>query len=313
MGSLAALLLHDAGMEVTVYERREERRADLKAKGIRVRGVLQGEAFLEVGAAGEAAPPFDVIILAVSARESGAALRPISPFVHRDTMYVSMQDGNAVSALAGLVGEGRTCAILSWASACESAEGEVEVEGLLSFVLGSFGPGAKTAIGGLAEALSAACPGKVTLTGDLGGEIWRRLEAAAAVSGLCAVAGAVPQEARSLEGISTLCEEAAGECRKTASGEGREYQVPLNPWEDAVWKGVEPPMLRDIETGRKTEAAFLSGYIVQQARSAGVDVPVHSAVLSLVREMESGLRSPGEATQKELIRRIEEERGMSLF
>ncbi len=313
MGGLIAHLLHEAGVEVAVYERREEKLAELRESGIRVRGALQGEAFPEIVMAGKAAAPFDVIILAVSAMETGAALRPVSPFVHRDSIYVSLQDGNAVSALAGLVGEERTYAMLSWVSACENREGEAEVEDLRSLVLGSFVPERKTEIAGLADALEVACPGRIDLAHDLGVEMWRRLEAAAAVSGICAIAGAVPQEAQELEGLSALCEEAASECRQASCGARREDPAPISPWEDAVWDRVKPPMLRDIEAGRKTEAAFMSGYIVQQARSLGKRAPVHSAVFSLVREIEAGVRGPGEPALKELNRRIGEERGMSLL
>jgi len=313
MGGLAALLFSKAGMEVYVYERREERLADIEKNGIRVLGALSGEAFPEVGRAGEAAAPFDAMILAVSARETGDALRPVSPFVHRDTVYVSMQDGSAVSVLAGLVGEERAFSALGWVSAFETPGSGVEVEDMRSLVLGSFIPGGEARIAHMVEAVEAVYPGTTRLTDDLEGEVWKRLGCAAAVSGLCAIAGAVPQEARDIDDLDAFCKEAAAECRQAASSAGRELPPASSPWEDAVWRNVKPPMLGDIEAGRKTEVAYLSGRIVEQARAAGIAVPVNSAILTLVKEMQSGLRRPGEAALSELRRRIAEERGMSLL
>jgi len=313
MGGLASLLFCNAGMEVYVYDRREERLAGIKRNGIRILGDLNGEAFPEVGKAGEATAPFDVMVLAVGARETGDALRPVSPFVHRDTIYVSMQDGSAVSILAGLVGEERAFAALGWLSSFETPAGEVEVEDMRSLVLGSFVPGGEARIAQLVEAIEAVYPGRVRLAADLEGEIWKRLGCAAAVSGLCAIAGAVPQEAREIKDLDAFCEEAAKECRQAASSAGRELRPAASPWEDAVWRNVKPPMLKDVEAGRKTEVACLSGRIVEQARATGIAVPVNSAILTLVKEMQSALRRPGEAALSELRRRIAEEKGMSLL
>jgi ketopantoate reductase len=72
-------------------------------------------------------------------------------------------------------------------------------------------------------------------------------------------------------------------------------------------------MLLAIEGGRGTEVEFLSGYIVEHSRSSGRPVSIHSAMYSLIKEMESGERRPGMNSLKELQRRIEEERGMGLL
>jgi 2-dehydropantoate 2-reductase len=313
MGSLACLIFCDAGEEVVVYEQRPQRAAVIKEKGICVRGDISGSAYPEVGRTGEPAAPYDVIVLAVGASESGNALRPLSPFVHRDTVYVSLQDGGAVSILAEMVGEERTFAILARASACEASSGEVDVEEFRSIAWGAYMPGREKILAGLVEGLEKAHAGKSTLSGDLEGEIWRRIEAAAAVSGLCAISGAAPREARKLEGLDGLCGEAALECRRVASSLGREPPSPVSPWEDAIWRDIKPPMLRDIEAGRKTEIDYMSGRIVEQARATGIAAPVHSAILSLVREIESGRHVPGNVALKELKRRVAEETGMSLL
>ncbi len=69
MGSLACLLLGGAAHEVTLYEAREQRAADIAENGVRLRGDVVGTAFPRVGRAGEAAAPYDAIIVAVGAEE----------------------------------------------------------------------------------------------------------------------------------------------------------------------------------------------------------------------------------------------------
>ena len=223
MGSLASLLLHDSGAELVIYERREERLQRLREDGVRVRGAVEGEFMPQLGRPGEAAAPYDLIVLAVGAGEGGEALRPLSPYVHRDTVYLSMQDGSAVSELAGMVGDERAFATMAWISAVEARSGEVEVEECRFLVLGGFLPGGGDRITALAEALGSASAMEVRVAPDLKREVWKRLTAAAAVSGLCAVTGLVPEEARRREEIDGLCGEASLECARVAAADGRRH------------------------------------------------------------------------------------------
>lgn len=313
MGSLACFLLGDAAHDVVIYETRRERAAAIAEHGVRVRGDVTGTVFPRAGRVGEAGAPYDAIILAVGAGDSGDALRPVSPFVHRDTVYLSMQDGDGVSALAALVGEDRAFAALAGVSAREDEDGVVEVEEYRSLVMAPYAPGGEEALPRLAEALRPVHPGKVTIAGDLERAIWRRMESAAAVSGLCAVSGLPPREARRLHELDRFCVEAAAECREAAAHAGGEGEPRPSPWEEAVWDRIKPPMLLDLEAGRKTEIEYLSGRVVERARAARVPAPVHGAILSLVGEISSGRHHPGEIAVRELKRRVTEERGMSLL
>jgi 2-dehydropantoate 2-reductase len=313
MGSLVSYLLETAGAELVLYESRETRLADIRTNGIRLRGAIDGRVFPEVRSPREPAAPFDLIILAVAAGDEGAALRPLSPLVHRETRYLSLQEGSAVEELARMVGDDRAGGAVSLVSAVETSSGEVDVEEFRSIVIGGFLPRGEPEFSSLVNMLNAGLAWRAELVTDFDREIWKRLEACAAVSELCGVLGAAPEEIKSIQGVNTLCEEAAGECRSLAASAGLEIPASVSPWEDAVWKWIKPPLLRDLESARRTEVECLSGHIVNRARARGKAVPVHSALYSLTKELESGKRHPGEASLKELQRRIEEEKGMSLL
>lgn len=313
-GSLAAHLLHGGGSEVHLYEIREERRKQLQSQGLRLRGALQVEERFPVHAPGEAEVPFDAVVLAVKAVDTGDALRPLSPFVHRHTFYLSLQDGFAAEELAGLVGGEKTVVAVPWLSAEEEEDGAVRVEAVRSLVLGGLQAGFDSSrLAALAEAMGGTLETVVGVAEDIRPEVWRRLRAAAGVSSLCALLGEVPDAARAREEVGRYAREAAEECERVATLQGASLQERESPWDAAVWRRLRPPMLRDVMRGAATEVGWLCGSIAEKGGREGLKTPVTSALLSLVRELEKGARSPGADNLRELRRRVDEERGMSLL
>lgn len=313
MGSLTSYLLDAGGMEVVLYERRYERIADVRENGVRLQGRMEGSREIEIKAVGEPDAPFDMMVVTTPAGDVAEVIRPVSPFVHRDTRYLSLQEGSAVEELAQVVGAERTGGIIAWVSAVLTPSGTVEVEDFRCMVLGAYIGGNDQKLSPLVEALNHEAHGKAAFTGDLKKEIWHRLESAAAVSALCGVTGALPEAIRDREEVDAICRDAAQECLQVAASQGLKAPSQSSAWEEAVWKKLKPPMLLALEAGGGTEVEFLSGYIVEHSRSSGRPSSVHSAMYSLIKEMESGERSPGENSLKELRRRIEEERGMRLL
>lgn len=318
MGSLAAHLLVRAGMEVILYEVREDRLSSLRSKGLRLRGAIEGESRPEVRHPNEGGEPFDVLILAVKAYATTEALRPLSPFVHRDTFYLSLQEGNAGEELAELVGVERAWVALAQASAVENGNGDVEVEECRSVVLGPILPREGVSepppgLASLAGALEEGFSGEVVVKQDLREGLFARLQAVAPVSSLCALLGKVPRDLRDGEEMGAWLREAAGECARVAASRGLELPALLDPWGEAVWDRLPPPMLRDVMAGRPTERVQVTGFLLREAERGETRTPLISALHSLLGEVERGERVPGEPLLRELRRRISEERGMSLM
>lgn len=313
-GSLLSHLLHAGGGEVHLYERRAERRERLKADGLVLRGALEAEERLPVRAPGEADVPYDLIVLAVKAGDTGDALRPLSPFVHRGTLYMSVQEGFAAEELAGMVGGERVVVAVPWFSAEEGEEGEVLVEEVRSLVLGGLQAGfAASRLEELRGVLGGSGVAAVSLQENIGPEIWRRVRAAAGISCLCSLCGEVPESIRYREEVAGYTHEAAEECARVAASHGVEPPHEESPWDAAVWRRLRPPMLRDVMHGAATEVRWLCGRVAERAGERGEKTPVTGALLSLVKEMERGQRGPGEHNLRELRRRVQEEKGMSLL
>jgi 2-dehydropantoate 2-reductase len=52
-------------------------------------------------------------------------------------------------------------------------------------------------------------------------------------------------------------------------------------------------MLQSLERGNKTEIDFLNGYIVQKGLELGVQTPVNSKIVQMIKEIEKGKRKIG--------------------
>ena len=57
----------------------------------------------------------------------------------------------------------------------------------------------------------------------------------------------------------------------------------------ADWKSS---MAQDVTKGRRTEAAFMNGYIVARGREAGIHTPVNAAIVDVMRGVDSGEITP---------------------
>lgn len=317
MGSLAAHILAQAGAEVVVYETRRDRLATLASEGFRFRGALEGESRPEVRHPSEGGAPFDAFVMAVKAHATAEALRPLSPFVHRETVYLSLQEGNAWEDLGELVGREKACLALAWVSAVEAEDGAVEVEECRSLVVG---PAASTegaarppGLASLIVALRDGFPGKLETTSNAMMATLTRLRSAAPVSALCALGGAGPSALRGRRDVGEWLGEAVAEATRVAASLGLELPDLEDLWEDAVWDRLPPPMLRDVMAGGATERDHTTGFLVREASRCGIRVPLLSALHSLLAEVERGERTPGEPLLRELRRRFSEERGMSLM
>jgi 2-dehydropantoate 2-reductase len=54
--------------------------------------------------------------------------------------------------------------------------------------------------------------------------------------------------------------------------------------------GFPPSTLQDMRKGRKTEVDYLNGYVSARGREVGVPTPVNDAIVSVLKEVESGAR-----------------------
>ncbi|MEO0563352.1 MAG: ketopantoate reductase C-terminal domain-containing protein, partial [Chloroflexota bacterium] len=57
-----------------------------------------------------------------------------------------------------------------------------------------------------------------------------------------------------------------------------------------TFAAVYPSSLQSLERGRPTETAFLNGHVVAKAQIVGVEVPLNTALIDMIAEIERGER-----------------------
>jgi len=66
------------------------------------------------------------------------------------------------------------------------------------------------------------------------------------------------------------------------------------------YRRLKSSSLQSLERGQKTEIEFLTGFIIENAKAAGVPVPVNDQVFAMIREIEEGGRKISPANLDEI-------------
>jgi 2-dehydropantoate 2-reductase len=70
------------------------------------------------------------------------------------------------------------------------------------------------------------------------------------------------------------------------------------------YKHARSSTLQSLERGRKTEVDFLNGYVVNVAKTLGLQTPVNAALTQMIKEIEDGKRPIAKANIADLLARL---------
>lgn len=338
VGGVVAEMFLSGGADVTISDTDRGHVQVVRGEGLRVRDGeerrLEGAAMVEPqGLEGL----FDVVFLAVKAPDTGDALRSISPHMHKDTFFISLQGGYLLDYISEMVEESRTMGGVATFISRKRGPGEVEVLSPGRLIVGELDGSDSPRLRELKELLPREKGPLFETTGNIQGHLWAHLHVSASLGTLGALLGSVTGEVVSQEAlaevISPLWSEVYGLTQKLELDleDIEEGLEPANLAVDAgtlsarlenivrgslLWREAEAysaSMIADLKSGRRTEVDFINGYILQKGRKAGIKTPFNYILLSLVKEMERGERIPGMNNLGELRRRFEEERSMGLM
>jgi 2-dehydropantoate 2-reductase len=283
--------------EVSVLCRREEHARALNARGLRISG--KADFVTRVTAARSAAglPQPELVIVATKAGGLEAAAASLAGH---------WPDAGVMPVLNGLGAEDVLRRSGAWPliSAVTFISGTKHSDTHVQYILDTetwLGPWAGTPFELVQEAgdLIARSGLKVEVLPDLRPAQWSKLIFNATVNGVAALTG-LPHDFHFAQ------EEAPGELGRVVHAlvdEGKAVaraagiELHDDPWEMnvlATRRGSAhfPSMLEDVVAGRPTEVGLINGALVHEAREHGVAVPLHEAVLSLVRGRESASARP---------------------
>jgi 2-dehydropantoate 2-reductase len=292
IGSLFAAFLSRVA-EVSVLTRREEHARALREEGLRVSG--RGDFVARPAAASsdpDALPEPELVILATKGNDLDAlASRLAGRFA--DAILMPVQNGLGADAIVARHGDWRLLSSVTFMSGTRHADTHVE------YVLDTatwIGPDRGTTGDDAREAaaLVAASGLKAEAFDDLRPALWSKLIFNATVNAVAALTG-LPHDFHfgQLEretDLGHLVRDLIDEGKSVAAAAGVELKE--DPWEMnmlATQRGFRhyPSMLEDVEARRPTEIDLITGALVREGGRHGAAVPLHTALLRLVKAKEA--------------------------
>jgi len=292
IGSLFAAFLSRVA-EVSVLTRREEHARALTENGLRVSGRADFVARVSAAAVDPAAlPEPELVILASKANDLDALAARLSGSFG-DAILMPVQNGLGADEIVARHGDWRLLSSVTFMSGTRHSDTHVEyILDTATWVgpdRGTTGDEAREA-----AALIAASGLKAEAFDDLRPALWSKLIFNATVNAVAALTG-LPHDFHfgQLEretDLGHLVRDLIDEGRAVAAAAGVELKE--DPWEMnmlATRRGFRhyPSMLEDVEARRPTEVDMITGALVREGARHGVAVPLHTALLRLVKGKEA--------------------------
>ncbi|HZS94637.1 MAG TPA: 2-dehydropantoate 2-reductase [Chloroflexota bacterium] len=309
-GTLGAYLAR-AGRNVCMVDKVEEHVRAMRERGLTIEA-YDGTFTVPVKAAtvDELTGPLGLVVLAVKAQDTAAAMESLLPLLGPDSTVVSFQNGLCERTIAEMIGPERTVGCFVNYSADYLAPGVITYGGAGAVYLGELDGTISDRVRELQDLFSAW--GNISVTDNIWGYLWGKMGYA---NMLFATALADETMADVTDRFRPLMIELAAEIYEVADREGvrletfdaiepalyypRENQDPdalnrsldrLTAWQRSN-KKVKSGIWRDLAVRhRKTEVDEQTARAVEIGARHGLPMPLTRAVIAMIHELEDGTR-----------------------
>ena len=322
MGTVLGAFLTKGGIQnVTLITRNKAHVEGMKTQGAMIECEADGK---QISVPVKAITPdemqgkYDVLFLMTKQRHNAQILTDLLPFMHKNTVVCTTQNGLPEASVAEIIGTERTYGAATSFGATFIGEGKValtsKIEAMSMEVGGYQNDNSKTPL--LTEILSYVSKATgnlhfVKATDNLLGARWAKLAINAAFSGLSVVTGLTFGEVAKKHKTRKLALQVLRECIdvanasgvKLATMQGHDLEKLLGgktafkrfiaymvlPFAMKKHKKLVSGMLKDLQNGRRCEIDFVNGAVVNAGRSVGVQTPINEQIVRLVHDIENGL------------------------
>ena len=309
IGCVVGGLLAKAGHDVTLLDQWPEHVETIRRRGLRLTGTCGDHTIavtaLHLHEAQSIVEPFDLLFIAVKSYDTEWATRLGLQYLKDDGLVVDFQNGINDHRVAAVAGRHRTlgCVITIGAGMYEPGVAMRTDSGHVGFKIGEHDGRDTERARRIAELLTAVAGAKVTT--NLWGERWSKLAVNCMLNPLAGLSGLGTAECRTEPGVRSLAIHLGAEVIRVGRANGFEVeppmgiaaqryvdaaegrgleQVELDMGRDAKSRaGGRPSMLQDVMRGRRTEIEHLNGFVVDEGRRLGVDVPFNAKVVEVYR------------------------------
>ena len=310
---MAARLAVQQDHKVTVIERDPRISEVVNTKGLTLREGKKTRVCsvrLVEEAAGDS---FDALILATKSNGLVEAVEKLNSNLAEEGLVITTQNGLVALDLAEVIGDRFLVpGCVLWGASMD-APGVYRITASGPFIIGGLDEQANTPAVGRGETLlSRIFP--VMVSPNIRGVLWSKLAVTSTFTAMGAITGlpfgklAASREIRDImltigrelfevsraEGITLESLGGGMNIERFLSDQGysRFLKHQFMRIIGSRHRDTESSMLDSIRRGRKTEVEFINGRLVEAADRSGVPVPCNRLVVDLIRELESGKRSP---------------------
>lgn len=294
MGSIYAALLADAGHDVWAVDAWQDHVNAMRGTGLRVEGA-SGDRTVKLNATTNAADvgEAELVIIATKADNAEAAAHAAKPILSENAVVLTIQNGlGSADLVASVVGGDRVMmGVVGGFGASMKGPGHAHHNGMEFVRLGAFEGGMTPRFEEIAEVWRSG-GFKVLTFDDIHKMVWEKLICNATYSGPCTLTGLT------IAGIQASPDawSVAQGCAKEAYSVARAKGIALD-FDDPVAyvkafgekiPNAKPSMLQDHLAGRRCEVDVINGAIPRVGAELGLETPVNSLVVALIKAKETG-------------------------
>ena len=276
-------MLARAGSPVTLIGRAAHVDA-IRAHGLRLQTqtfdeVVRVDAETDVAAVSGA----DVVLFCVKSTDSEKSARVMAPFLSKDAVVLSLQNGVENPDILREVLPQRVMASVVYVATEMAGPGHLKHHGRGELVIDNAPPAQL-----IAEAFAkAGVP--VQLSDNVRGAQWAKLVVNCAYNALSAVTQKPYGQLVEVEGVPELMAAVVDECLRVAQADG--LSIPGDAHEATrriaqIMAGQYSSTAQDVARGKPNEIDYLNGYVVRRGGLHGIATPINQTLLTLVKLVE---------------------------
>ncbi len=314
IGGVTAGFMAKSGHNVTIITKYPDLAEKIREEGLLITGVkgthnVKMKAYPRIS---DLKGQVDIVFLATKATDLEEAAMQILPFIHKNSLVVSMQNGICEYKLAEIVGVERTVGCVVGWGATMVEPGHLEMTSSGRFWIGYIHKqSADNGLETIKSLLETVVP--VTITPNIISELYSKLIINSAITSMGAITGLYLGEMLASGKIRRIFIEIMREALEVADSMGLQvpaYEGKLDYYKLVSAKGLwgnlyryallrvvgfkyrklKSSSLQSLERGKPTEIDYLNGFIVRKAKEFGLSTPVNEKIVEMIKEIEQGKR-----------------------
>jgi 2-dehydropantoate 2-reductase len=313
IGGITAALLDRAGYNVEIMAKYDDYAALISTSGLNITGARGNfnRRLKAWGTSTEGMGRKDIILLATKATDVIEIASQVLPFLKDDGLMVSLQNGICEDDIAKVTGRNRIVGcVVAWGATMHS-KGDLFMSSTGEFIIGYPYGKSDERLENIAKILSVIVP--VRRSDNIMGHLYSKLIINSCITIAGAISGLHVGEMLSKRKIRKIYIEIMKEAVAVSLRMGIKLEkfgksvdfykvVRKEGWYADLkrhvlmriigfkYRKLRSSSLQSLERGKPTEVDYFNGYIVRNGLFLGVDVPVNSAIVKMIHEIESGTR-----------------------